>query len=399
MQLLRTLPFALFRLPLRVRLCVITLSFLISLSIYWATFPVTRNGGVVVIPIALAAWMLRYRGAFIGVGITSLAVVAIDILNSKTFLRSQSDVTIAVIGLLSGLFIAFIVSYLRHMVDLIEAARQKVLQVEQEKNLAYAQQIEALQAEQKMSLAYEQQRQLNELKDQFIVNVNHELRTPLTGLYGYADLLSNYGHQMDADTQARFLGKLMDNCQELLSLVNTVLDATEVGTEARPPQLEHLLVAQVVHEAFEHLDPYNIQEYRICRDIPDQLIVWGNRQYVLQVLRNLLSNAFKYSPKETTVVISATLEEHSAYGTGAFPQVCISVKDAGPGIPPDALPLLFGKFVRLKRDLSGPVRGTGLGLYISKQLVEAMNGHIWVESSGQPGEGSRFCFTLPAVVV
>ncbi len=65
------------------------------------------------------------------------------------------------------------------------------------------------------------------------------------------------------------------------------------------------------------------------------------------------------------------------------------------GIPPEEAPLLFGKFVRLQRDLSGAVRGTGLGLYISKQLVEAMQGNLWVESAGRIGEGSRFCLTLP----
>ena len=92
-----------------------------------------------------------------------------------------------------------------------------------------------------------------------------------------------------------------------------------------------------------------------------------------------------------------------SYGLGVaglwflFPSspVCLSVQDAGPGIPAEELPLLFEKFVRLKRDLAGSTRGTGLGLYICKQLVEAMGGRIWVESSGHLGEGSRFCVTLP----
>jgi signal transduction histidine kinase len=75
--------------------------------------------------------------------------------------------------------------------------------------------------------------------------------------------------------------------------------------------------------------------------------------------------------------------------------VCVSVQDTGPGIPPSEAPVLFGKFVRLKRDLVGSVRGTGLGLYISKQLVEAMGGNIWVESTGIAGQGSRFSFTIP----
>jgi signal transduction histidine kinase len=124
-------------------------------------------------------------------------------------------------------------------------------------------------------------------------------------------------------------------------------------------------------------------------EIPEHFTIWADRHYVRQILRNLLSNAFKHSPKQTAVVISATLHEPTT-------QVCISVKDAGPGIPPDELPLLFGKFVRLKRDLAGTVPGSGLGLYISKQFVEAMGGHMWAESSGQVGEGSRFCFTLRA---
>jgi len=70
------------------------------------------------------------------------------------------------------------------------------------------------------------------------------------------------------------------------------------------------------------------------------------------------------------------------------------VQDEGPGIPSEEQPLLFQKFVRLKRDLAGPIQGTGLGLYMCKQLVEAMNGTIRVESSGNKGEGSRFCLTL-----
>jgi len=109
----------------------------------------------------------------------------------------------------------------------------------------------------------------------------------------------------------------------------------------------------------------------------------------------LLSNAFKYAPKQTPVIIRAVIREGAGRETGAPAQVCISVEDAGPGIPPAERALLFEKFVRLKRDTTGTVRGTGLGLYISKHLVEAMGGSIWVESTGREEEGSRFCFTLP----
>ncbi len=94
--------------------------------------------------------------------------------------------------------------------------------------------------------------------------------------------------------------------------------------------------------------------------------------------------------------VYAWTDGHALIGETGTSQVYICVQDSGPGIPASEIPILFGKFVRLKRDLVGNIRGTGLGLYICKQLVEAMEGRIWVESSGIPGQGSRFCFTLSA---
>jgi signal transduction histidine kinase len=127
------------------------------------------------------------------------------------------------------------------------------------------------------------------------------------------------------------------------------------------------------------------------------LIVRADPQYLRRILRNLLSNAFKYTPSQTALLVNATLADSTPAGVPATPSVCISVKDSGPGIPPDDISLLFEKFGRLNRDASSSIRGVGLGLYISKQLVQAMGGHIWVESSGIAGQGSRFCFTLPLV--
>src|SRR5258708_12369473 len=94
--------------------------------------------------------------------------------------------------------------------------------------------------------------------------------------------------------------------------------------------------------------------------------------------------------------MSAALSRHPSESADAAAQVCIRVEDRGPGIPPAELPLLFQQFGRLQRDLAGKVRGSGLGLYISRQLVEAMHGQIWVEGSAKPGEAISFCFTLPS---
>jgi PAS domain S-box-containing protein len=240
-----------------------------------------------------------------------------------------------------------------------------------------------------------QQHQLNQLKDQFIVNVNHELRTPLTEVYGYLELLTEYQEQLDFETQAQFLVRAKEGCQELILLINNVLDALAFTEKVQPPQCELIAVAPLVDDVLEHLDPHKQEADRLHLAIPEQVMVWANGQLLRQVLRNLLSNAFKYCPKPAAVIIHATQIDPGAQSPGSAPQVCLCVQDAGPGIPPEELPLLFQKFVRLQRDLSGTVQGSGLGLYISRHFVEAMQGRLWAESTGIAGQGSRFYVTLP----
>ena len=242
-----------------------------------------------------------------------------------------------------------------------------------------------------------QEKELEQRKDDFIINVNHELRTPLAAVSGYLALLNEYGEQLEPTMKEAFLHKAIDNCAELTRLVNSVLDALKVVNTVQLLHAEELSLAQVVREVLDLLDPQKAQAYAIQVEISEQLRVWAEKGLVYQVLNNLLANVFKYVPERTPVVIAASPWVDKEQGSETAPaQVCIRVQDAGPGIPPTESPLLFQKFVRLQRDLSGTVRGTGLGLYVCKQLVEKMGGHIWVESSGRAGEGCRFCFTLPA---
>jgi len=330
------------------------------------------------IPIALAAWLFKQRGALIFAGISILALIAVNSITLGTVSWPHSLVTIFVVGSLALLAEGCIIGYLRHSLDLADLARLK-----------------AQQAEQQLAIAYEQQRQLNQIKDQFLLNVNHELRTPLTEVRGYLELLREYQGHLDETLQMTFLDYAAHGCEELQLLINNVLDAVQSDNCTKAPRLEKLWVAEEVPYVLELFDPRKREAFSLHLDIPDGLAVRADRQHVHQVLRNLLSNAFKYAPLQTPIIISATLYKNDAQQAPSPPHVHICVKDAGPGIPQDEISLLFGKFVRLSRDISGSVRGSGLGLYISKQLVEAMNGRIWVESSGIPGEGSRFCFTLP----
>ena len=153
-----------------------------------------------------------------------------------------------------------------------------------------------------------------------------------------------------------FLRQAKDGCEELILLVNNVLDALAVTEEMQPPPSEELFVAPLVCDVLDHLDPRKEQADRLSLEIPEKLTVWANGQLLRQVIRNLLSNAFKYCPKPASVIISAALSDPAAQGNNQAPQVLISVQDTGPGIPPTELPLLFQKFVRLERDLSGAAR-------------------------------------------
>ena len=219
--------------------------------------------------------------------------------------------------------------------------------------------------------------------------MSHELRTPLVVLGGSLELLIEYLERLDPLQRTHILKQALAGYEELVNLVNRVLDATAVMSDIPPAKSEAVCVHQLLQEVLALLDPRDVEAYTICLQVPEQVMVWADPQFLRQVLRNLLSNVFKYVPRQTEIHIEATQAAPSS-------PVCLSVQDAGPGIPAEELPLLFEKFVRLKRDLAGTTHGTGLGLYICKRLVEAMRGRIWVESSGRPGEGSRFCVTLPS---
>jgi signal transduction histidine kinase len=370
-------PRALLRVPLLLRIGFCTVCFILCLALYLLPLPTYLNGMILVIPMGLASWLLGQPGACS----CYFSCMGIQIAYNVMTFRFQMWPLVNVIAFVCTFVILFgegntLVS-LRHLLEVEERTRQK-----------------AVQGERQMAAAYEQQRKLNQLKNQFILNVNHELRTPLAGIGSYLELLQllmeQEGH-LERAAHGAYLRQALNYCEELTSIVNNVLETMEIGADRTPLMLEELPLLKVVNELVTRSTTFQRNRHCICIDIPENLRVWANSQCLRHVLHNLLSNAFKYAPGGSPVVISAALFME------ATPQVTISIKDYGPGIPPDQIPLLFGQFVRLPRDLAGTVRGSGLGLYISKHLVEVMGGRIWVESAGIADQGSRFCFTLSAV--
>lgn len=245
---------------------------------------------------------------------------------------------------------------------------------------------------QQLHNAHRRMQELDQLKDQFMVTASHELRTPLTAVQGYLELLEHYHSTLSSEQQREFLEKASRGCEELILLLNNVMDASRLEVEAgiRPAHLERVSVHEVVESIVDLILLQASQEHRdIQIDVPSQLMVKADPTRLRQVIRNLSANALKYSPIGTPVCFS---------GRPVFTQnasVILSVTDYGKGIAPEDQVKLFQRFVRLESDLNSIVRGSGLGLYISRRLVEAMNGRIWIESSGIPGAGTTFSIQLP----
>ena len=376
-------PLSLLNLSRGKRLLIVILSYGLAIPGLWFFFPLVHNAASMIVSIICLCWLFRYRGLLISMFSTALAMWLIYHYLWEDRWSGQALVERAVLGFGIALLLGLTICWLRTAVDLVHVARQQALAAEQERLLA-------LQANYHIMLAYERQRQANELQEQFLLHVGHELRTPLMALGSFLELLKQYFDKLNPVERTQLLTRALANYEELVSLVNGVLDAIRVTGAFPSSRCEGVPVHRVVQEVLAHLDPRDVQAYTIRLQVAEQVLVWADPQSLYHVLQNLLSNVFKYVPTQTIITIKT---EQPA----PFSPVCLSVQDAGPGIPPEELPLLFEKFVRLKRDLGGPTRGTGLGLYICKRLVEAMGGRIWVESSGRKGEGSRFCMTLPPI--
>ncbi len=290
-------------------------------------------------------------------------------------------------------------------VGLLILARSMHAQAQQKKTLATADLPQAqdfaeqaaiaftnAQLYQELRNAHQQLQQLDQMKDQFMITASHELRTPLTAVQGYLELLAEYGGALSLDQQQEFLQKARRGCDELVLLLSNVMDASRLEIEAgiRPAYLARVSVQDEIRGVIELIEPQITQENRkVYMYVPNKLFVKADPTRLRQVLLNLSVNALKYSNPGTPVTFSARAV------IDQIPSAVISVTDKGKGIKPEDQALLFQRFMRLESDLNSTIRGSGLGLYISRRLIEAMDGTIWIESSGVPGAGSIFHIQLP----
>lgn len=239
-----------------------------------------------------------------------------------------------------------------------------------------------------LMVANEKLQELDKMKSDFVSNVSHELRTPLTAIEGLADnMLDGITGQLNPE-QVDYLVDIRASAERLARLIADVLDVAVIeagGVELKPGNLS---LAAVIHEVTNGLRTV-AEEKLIDLEVTStdgKVIAWADRDKIAQVLTNLIGNAIKFTPLRGKVNVAVQRN-----GDG-WPQV--SIADTGPGVSPEEKDRIFNEFYQITRPGEKKSTGVGLGLPISKKLVEMHGGKIWVES--EMGKGSIFYFTVPS---
>jgi PAS domain S-box-containing protein len=227
---------------------------------------------------------------------------------------------------------------------------------------------------------YEEVKLLNEKKDEFIGLASHELKTPLTSIMGYLQILTRFTKDKEA---VKFVSKTLRQARKLSALVSDLLDVSKIEAGKLLLTKEKFDIKPVIDDAIE-LIRHTTQGHRISLHTAiTSLTITGDPQRIEQVIINLLTNAIKYSPSGKQVGVFLTADKK---------QVKIGVKDEGIGIAADKLEHVFSRFYRVE-DLNSNISGLGIGLYLSKEIVDRHHGKIWVDSTLE--KGSTFWITLP----
>jgi len=226
-------------------------------------------------------------------------------------------------------------------------------------------------------------KELDRLKSEFVSLVSHELRAPLTNINGGLELILQFNTRLEPDLR-NTLTILSQQSQRLTRLVENILDISMIEAGKLPMHLGAVAVLPLFKRVVMMLQAKSPRiVVRLPQDRPLPF-VWADEDRLAEIFINLLDNAAKYSPEWAPITVNVEEEES---------HLLISVSDWGIGVPEDELTRIFDRFYRVDNRDSKEMYGYGLGLYMTKKLVEEQNGRIWVESV--PGAGSQFYFTIP----
>ena len=232
--------------------------------------------------------------------------------------------------------------------------------------------------------AYEALKTLDKAKDDFLSLVSHELRTPLSSVMLYSEMLLD-GLDDSPEARTEFLTTIVENCKRLTRLINDVLDLSKIEAGRMPFKLEKLDFEELLSNTLSGIRPTVESKgiELICQDVEKNFFLWGDRDRIIQVLTNIISNAVKCTSEGGTITISLS-------GVDGMGKVAIA--DTGQGISKKDIPKVFDRFSHLG-SIDHHTEGTGLGMTICKSIIEKLNGEIWIES--KLGYGTTVFFTLP----
>ncbi|HEX7207201.1 MAG TPA: HAMP domain-containing sensor histidine kinase, partial [Nitrososphaeraceae archaeon] len=227
---------------------------------------------------------------------------------------------------------------------------------------------------------YEQLKLHDKMQKDFINIAAHELRTPIQPILGLTEAVLSKSKD---ETQKELLEVVVRNAKRLRTLIENILDVTRIENQSLSLRKERLNINGIILnilEEYESRDNKRKNDLKIVFEPKDEFFVQADKGRVMQVISNLMNNAIKFTVKGTIIVTTKKKEESN--------EIVVSIKDTGSGIDPEVMPKLFSKFATKSQT------GTGLGLFVSQNIVEAHGGKIWAENNSD-GRGCTFSFSLP----
>jgi two-component system, OmpR family, phosphate regulon sensor histidine kinase PhoR len=230
-----------------------------------------------------------------------------------------------------------------------------------------------------------EKKRLEEMKQDYAAALSHDLKTPLTAMKGYAVTLLKHGDRLDEEAKTEALEVINFEIDRVSRMFDNLLHQARLEAGVENTHFTLISPSEVIRHVTS-LYAFSGRSHELIADVEPTIVLKTDRDQLDQILNNLISNALKYTPDGSRVVVRCrNLQDDK--------KVLFEVEDNGHGISPEDLPYVFQRFHRLGGARSRRVRGTGLGLHITRMLVDSLGGETGVES--QQGEGSRFWFTLP----
>jgi signal transduction histidine kinase len=298
--------------------------------------------------------------------------IFIRLLVSNSYQEEISNIVLLFLSVIVGMF-------------LIRSVQKEVSQREKIENLAK----DLEKANDDLASANDRLKELDQLKSEFLSLATHQIRSPLTAIKGYASLILEGDFGEVSESVRKPINTILSSCENLVVIVNDFLNISRIEQGKMKYDLTDFDIVKVVGEVMSELKP-NIESAGLSVDFKSDVpsyVIHADLGKIKQVIGNLIDNSIKYT-KEGGISLQVKTDEKET------DKIIISISDTGIGIAKEDMTKLFGKFVRAKDAFRTNVVGTGLGLYVAKQMVEAQGGKIWIESPGV-GKGSTFFVELP----